>query len=229
MGLEVFLAHFGVGFAAKRATPRVSLAILFAAAQLADIVWPILVALGVEQVRIDPGNTVVTPLDFVSYPYSHSLLMLCIWGVALGLVYRSLSHRNGRTVVVLALVVVSHWVLDWISHRADMPLYPGGGKVGLGLWNSLPATVLVEFAIFAAGVWLYVRTTSARDRIGRWSLAAMVIFLAAVYALNLAGEPPPSVTAVWMAALIGGIVLLAWSWWTDRHRSPEPIAPAAPR
>jgi len=91
---KCFVGHFALGFAAKRVTPRVSLAVLFLAAQLADVLWPELVAAGVERVRIDPGNTAFTPLNFISYPYSHSLLLLAVWGMALGLAFRSVAHKN---------------------------------------------------------------------------------------------------------------------------------------
>ena len=135
--------HFALGFAAKRVVPRVSLAVLFTAVAWADLVWPVLVAAGIEQVRIEPGNTAFTPLNFVSYPYSHSLLTLVLWGALLGLIYRATTGKNGSTFVVLALLVVSHWVLDFLTHRPDMPLYPGGPKLGLGLWNSVAGTVLI--------------------------------------------------------------------------------------
>src|SRR5438552_173444 len=133
----MFIGHFALGFAGKRAAPRISLAVLFIAVQWADLLWPVLLAAGLEQVRIDPGNTAVTPLDFVSYPYSHSLAMLVLWGVVLGLIYRISTGTNGSAVAVLALLVVSHWVLDFLTHRPDMPLYPGGPTFGLGLWNSM--------------------------------------------------------------------------------------------
>src|SRR5213593_2871722 len=103
----MFVGHLALGFAAKRATPRVSLAVLLTASQLADVLWPIFLALGLEQVRIDPGNTAFTPLDFVSYPYSHSLVMLVIWGVVFGAIYRMVTGRNGRVFIVLAALVVS--------------------------------------------------------------------------------------------------------------------------
>lgn len=131
----MFIGHFALGFAAKRAAPRISLGILFAAAQFADLLWPVLLVFGIEQVRIAPGNTAFTPLDFVNYPVSHSLLMLLIWGLLFGMLYKT---------PVLVGLVVSHWILDFVTHRPDMPLYPGGPKLGLGLWNSVPATVAVE-------------------------------------------------------------------------------------
>src|SRR3954470_24943876 len=117
----MFIGHFALGFAAKRAAPRLSVAVLFAAAQFADLLWPFLVALGIEQVRIDPGNTAFTPLAFVSYPYSHSLLFLCVWGALFGAIC-AVMIRSALSGAVVAALVVSHWVLDWITHRPDMPI-----------------------------------------------------------------------------------------------------------
>ena len=225
----MFIGHFALGFAAKRVEPRLSLAVLFVAAQFADLLWPLLVALGLEQVRIDPGNTAVTPLDFVSYPYSHSLLLLCIWGIVLAALVRLkpdattestsyVASGISRTSFVIAALVVSHWFLDFFTHRPDMPLYPGGPKVGLGLWNSVPATIAVEFAMFAVGLWIYVRATRPRDAEGRWGFVTLAAFLAFVYVANVFGPPPPSVTAIWIAGIGGGLVLVAWSGWVDRHR-----------
>jgi hypothetical protein len=214
----VFIGHFALGFAAKRIVPRVSLAVLFAAVAWADLVWPVLLAAGMERVRIDPGNTAVTPLDFVSYPYSHSLLSLVLWGAFVGFMYRAATGKNGFTFNVLALLVVSHWVLDFLTHRPDMPLYPGGPKLGLGLWNSVAATVIVEVALYAAGVWIYFQATRPRDRAGRWSGIALALFLPAAYISNIAAGPPPSVPVLWESAIIATAILLIWAWWTDRHR-----------
>jgi hypothetical protein len=214
----MFVGHFALGFAAKRAVPRVSLGVLFAAAQFADLLWPVLVAAGLEQVAIDPGNTAFTPLDFISYPYSHSLLLLVVWGVVLGAAYRAVTHRNGRTLAVLTALVVSHWVLDVITHRPDIPLYPGGPKVGLGLWNSVGATIAIELTMYAAGVWIYTSVTRARDSIGRWAFGSLVVFLVLAYVANILGGPPPSVTTIWIAAIPASLLILFWSAWADGHR-----------
>jgi membrane-bound metal-dependent hydrolase YbcI (DUF457 family) len=191
---------------------------LFVAAQLADLIWPALVALGIEQVAIEPGNTRVTPLNFISYPYSHSLLLLVVWSVLLALVYERASRTKGPF-FVLAGLVVSHWLLDFITHRPDLPLYPGSARFGLGLWNSLPATLLVEIALYVAGVWMYLRATRANDAIGRWGCRGLVAFLFVAYVGNLSGPPPPSVAAIYTLGLVGAAILLAWSWWVDRHRA----------
>jgi membrane-bound metal-dependent hydrolase YbcI (DUF457 family) len=213
----VFIGHFALAFAAKRAAPKASLGVLFAACQLPDLLWPVLVLGGVETVRIDPGNTAVTPLDFVAYPWSHSLLMDAVWAVLAAFAYVAVTRDRAGAPWVGGLVV-SHWVLDWISHRADMPLWPGGPKVGLELWASLPATVLVEGGLYIAGIWLYATATRARDRTGGRALWVLVGFLAAVYAGNLAGPPPPSPSAV-LWAVPGMWLLVAWAWWADRHRA----------
>jgi len=214
----VFIGHFAVAFAAKRAAPEVSLGTLFLAAQLADLVWPTLVLLGIESFTIRPGITAVTPLDFTRYPYSHSLVGMALWGVLLGSVF-FIFRRNARGAAVLVAVVLSHWLLDFISHRPDLPLtLSGAERFGLGLWHSRVATLAVEGLLFAACVWAYARATRAADRSGRWSFIAFVIFLVAVYLANIFGPPPPSVAAVaWSAQAIW--LLVAWGYWIDHHRT----------
>ena len=214
----MFIGHFAVAFAAKRAAPEVSLGTLFLAAQLADLVWPTLVLLGVERFEIRPGITAVTPLDFIHYPYSHSLVGMTLWGLALAAVCFALRPKVRAAALVFA-VVVSHWLLDFASHRPDMPLTLGGSeRFGLGLWNSVAATAAVEGALFALCLWIYVRATRARDRIGQWSLVGLVVFLVVIYVANLFGPPPPGTSAVaWSAQAIW--LLVAWGYWIDRHRS----------
>ncbi len=154
----MFIGHFALAFAAKRAAPRASLGTLFAAAQFVDLLWPTLLLTGMERVRIAPGITVVTPLDFEHYPFSHSLLAVAGWALAFGLVYALLRGGwkvAGRAALVLAALVLSHWLLDALVHRPDLPLWPGGGmRVGAGVWNSLPLTLAVELVLFGAGIWI---------------------------------------------------------------------------
>src|SRR5512140_2569440 len=143
----MFIGHFAVGLATKRLAPRTSLGTLFAAAQLLDLVWPVLVLLGLEEVRVDPGNTAFTPLDFVSYPWTHSLLMAFAWAAAFAFVYRSL-RRCPLGAWVGGALVLSHWVLDFLTNRPDLSLAPGAAKVGLGLWYSVPGTLVAEGTLF---------------------------------------------------------------------------------
>jgi len=209
----MFLGHFALGFAARRFEPRVSLPWAFAAVQLADLAWPAFLLTGVEQVTIDPGNTVVTPLRFDSYPWSHSLLTLTLAGLAFGAVHFA-RQRSRRAAGLLAALVVSHWLLDFASHRPDLPLWPGRGaqRFGLGLWYSLPATLLVEGALFATGLALYLRATPGRSRARLWVLIA---FFLVAYVGALFGPPPPDTTALASSALALWL-LLPWAAYVER-------------
>jgi len=213
----MFIGHFAVGLGAKRWAPQVSLGTLFLAAQFIDLLWPTFLLLGLERVRIAPGITPFTPLDFEHYPWSHSLLLVMIWsGLFAGLYYT--LRRNPRAAAVLGIVVLSHWILDLLTHRPDLPWWPGSTRVGLGLWESIPATLAVELILFVLGILIYLRTTRARDRIGRWAFWGLVVFLIAIYAANQLGPPPPSVEAI---AWIGHAqwLMIAWGYWIDRHRT----------
>ena len=216
----MFLGHFAVAFAAKKAAPRTSLGVMVAAAQFADLLWPILVLAGIEVVRIHPGDTAVTPLEFVHYPISHSLLALAGWGILLGAAYGLVTRAGVRPMLVIALLVVSHWFLDVLVHREDMPLGLGeGAKYGLAVWNSRPVTFALEGALFAASVGFYGHNFRARDRVGRWAFVGFVAFLAATYLANFFGPPPPSVPAVaWTCVAMW--LLVAWAAWFDHHREP---------
>lgn len=214
----MFIGHIAVGLAAEGVAPKTSLGLLVAAPLAADLLWSILVLAGVERVRIDPGNTAFTPLAFTYYPWTHSLLMSLVLSALAGAAYWLWRHYRAGALVIAA-GVLSHWVLDAISHRPDMPLYPGGSTmVGLGLWNSFPATLVVECAMFAAGVWLYASVTKSRDRAGSYGLWAFVAFLLVVYAMNAFGPPPPSVRAIGFAGLALWLLPL-WAWWFDAHRT----------
>ena len=215
----MFIGHFAVGFAGKKLAPRASLPALLFAGLFADILWPVLVAVGAEHVRIAPGNTVYTPLEFVSYPWSHSLLMLLIWGGLLGAFFR--KRVDGQRIwAVIAALVVSHWFLDWITHAPDMPVYPGGPRYGLALWNNVNLTMIVEIVMFAAGVWMYASVTRARDGIGRWAFVALVVLLLGFFvADSFDPSAPPSVQVIWISALAASAIILLWAAWIDRHRS----------
>ena len=216
----MFIGHFAVGFASKRIAPRASLAPLLAAPLLADLLWPVFLLLGVEQVSVNPpGGNPFLALSFTSYPWSHSLLMSVVWGVLFGGAYYGFT-RYGRGAWVVAFAVVSHWVLDYVTHIPDLPIAPGSGPVlGLGLWRWPAATLTVELSMFAAGVWLYASGTTARDGIGRFGWWAFVAICLASYAASLVSPPPPSVTALGWTAIGGSIITLWLAWWIDRHRT----------
>lgn len=224
----MFIGHFAVGLAGKKLAPGASLASLWLAAVFADVLWPILIAVGAEEVRIVPGDTAYTPLHFVSYPWSHSLLMLIVWAALFAAFYR--NRPGGKRIgLVLGGLVVSHWVLDWITHRPDMPLWPGGPKVGLGLWESIPGTMVVETAMLVIGVVMYLKATSARDSVGRWALWAVIALLFVSFiADSLDRTPPTSVRALWITAVIATAVMLGLAAWIERHRDPRQAAEGSP-
>ncbi len=215
----MFIGHFGIAYAARAASPRLSLGTAFLAAQFIDLLWPTLLLLGIETVRIQPGATAVTPLVFEHYPVSHSLLAVAGWAVLLAALHFA-GRRDVRSALVVAALVASHWVLDALVHAPDLPLAPGGGaRIGLGLWNSLPATLAGEGLLFAGGLALYLRRTRPVDRTGTWATSALAALLVVIHAGNLAGPPPPSVPAI---AWVGHAqwLLVALAYWADAHRRP---------
>jgi len=218
----MFVGHFAVAFAAKKAAPKTPLVMLVFAATFLDVVWPVLVLLGVESFRIVPGVTAFSPFDFQSYPWSHSLLMALVWSVLLGWAYLAASGDRAGAFWVGALVA-SHWALDLVSHRPDLPLYPGGAaREGLGLWNSVPATFVVEGTLFALGVALYVWTTRAKDRTGSIAWWALVAVLLALWIPGPFSPPPPGERAVAIVGIVAVLIFTPWAWWIDHHREVQP-------
>ena len=215
----MFIGHYALAFGAKRLAPAVTLGTLFLACQFADLLWPTLVVLGWEVVEIDPGNTLVTPLNFVSYPYSHSLVMLLVWSALFAIAYQVRRGRQLLAIVVVSGLVLSHYVLDVITHRPDMPITIGGTrKLGLGLWNYPGTTLATESAMFIVGAALYASATRERDRAGRIGFYALIVTLAAIYFAALYGPPPPSSEAVAMAGHLSWLFVF-WAYWVDRHRA----------
>jgi hypothetical protein len=214
----MFLGHYGIAFAAKRAAPRASLGVLTFAAQFLDELWPILLLLGIEHVKIVPGIMATSPLDFTDYPISHSLVMAIVWGILIGGVY-FLGRRYKRGAWIIGALVVSHWFLDLPMHRPDLPLWPDASSplVGWGWWNSIAVTVIIELTIFAAGISMYVRSTRAVDKIGSWGLWGYVVVLAAIF-FSSSGSPPPSERALAWTTL-GIWLFVPWAWWVDKHRT----------
>jgi len=213
----MFIGHFGVGLAAKSKARPASLGTLLLASQFIDLLWPSLLLLGLERVEIVPGATKLTPLEFVSYPISHSLLTVVGWSILFGVVFYVVKRMVVPAVICGALVA-SHWVLDALTHKPDLPLVPGGAqRIGLGLWNHPALEITLEVLVFSAGVFLYLRATKARDRVGTIGFWSLVGFLLVAHFGNMFGPPPPSVGAIaWSAQAMW--LLVAWGYWVDRHR-----------
>ena len=214
----MFIGHHAVGFAAKRFAPRTSLGLLMAAPLLLDLLWPLFLLLGIEHVRVEPDNPPFLRLDLYDYPWSHSLLMSVVWSLLAGGGYW-LRTRYRPGAMAIGLGVWSHWLFDFVTHAPDMPLYPGGPEVGLGLWRSTAGTLLVESTLFIAGVAIYLHSTRARDRIGSIGLWSFLVFLLLAYVSSIFSPPPSNPVVIGSAGLASTLFLL-WVHWFDRHRSP---------
>lgn len=212
----MFVGHLAVALGAKKIAPEVPLGVAVAAAFGLDLVWPILLLTGVEVVRVSAGETAFTPLAFESYPWTHSLAMVLVWS-GLGSVAGHRLLGSWRSGVIVGLLVLSHWLLDWVTHRPDLPLWPGGPVTGLGLWNSIPGTIIVEAGLFAVGVWLYRSVTAPRDRVGTVALVVLLTLSGLVWIPQPWATPPSSPQAVALGALTLWI-LPPWAAWAERHR-----------
>jgi hypothetical protein len=219
----MFVGHLAVALAAKRSVPKVNLAWLVGAVTALDLVWPIFVLAGVERVTIAPGATAFNPLVFDFYPWSHSLAMACVWGALLNALARW-RHMERSGARVLFLLVVSHWVLDFISHTSDMPLWPDAighsPRLGLGLWNSIPATYFAEGGMWLGAIVVYLSARPLRgwkSKLAFWSFTGVSTILWAAVPWS---PPPPSEQALGWFAMIGWL-MIPWAWAADRR------APAA--
>ena len=214
----MFIGHFAVGLAAKRAAPNTSLGLLVAAPVLADILWPAFLLLGWEHVGINAAGPPFLRLDFLDYPYSHSLLMDCVWAALFaGGYYAVTRYRAGA--LMIALGVVSHWILDVVTHVPDMPLTPWSTtRVGLG--RSVPGTMATEILMFAIGAYVYATTTRGRDAVGRYAVWGLVALLGLLYVATVNAAPPPTARALGLGGLLFGLLFPIWAWWGDRHRDP---------
>jgi len=222
----MLIGHYGAAFAAKRWTPRTSLGTLTFACEWLDEIWPLLVLIGIEHVRVAPGALAANPLEFTYYPFSHSLAAAILWSVLIGGVYFAAKHDR-RSALVIGLLVLSHWILDVPMHAPDLPLWPGSSiRVGLSAWRSVPLTIIIELVVFLGGLAMYLRTTRARDRTGTFALWAMVVVLLLIFFSGFVSPPPPNERGVAIGAL-GLWLFIPWGWWIDRHREPAGAAATA--
>jgi hypothetical protein len=214
----MFIGHYAVGFAAKKVAPRTSLAWFVAGATLLDLLFPLFVILGWEHARFVSAQTPFLRISLDDYPWTHSLLMAVVWSVGFGLLCWAVTRARGAALLAGA-AVFSHWILDFVTHSPDMALLPGGSaRVGLGLWYSTAGTIAVEGLMFIAAVWIYVKTTRARDRVGRWAWWGLVGFLALSYLGSLVSSSHPNPTVFAWVGLVLGWLIVAWAGWIDRHR-----------
>jgi hypothetical protein len=216
----MFLGHYGVALALKRAQPKLSLGTLFVAVQLVDLLWAVFLLAGWEQVRIDPGYTAVTPLQFLEYPISHSLFGMVCWAFIGAAAYYSWptrdTSRHWQAAALVGAAILSHFALDLVVHVPDLPLAgQDSRRLGLGLWNNPTATLLLELATLTAGVAVYVAFRSRRHPARPGRLAGLLLILVAVYLVSFYGPPPPSIAAIAVTDIVGLLLLAALAAWAD--------------
>ena len=213
----MFIGHYGVALGAKKVKNAPSLGTLFLASQFIDLIWPLFILVGIEKVKVEPGNTAFTPLNFVSYPYSHSLLAVLIWAILFGLIYYFIK-KNLKNSILLGGLVLSHWFLDLIVHQPDLQILPWDHlRVGFGLWNSVIFTIIIEGLIFLTGSYLYFQSTKERSKKGSIGIWSLLIFLVIVYFLNIFSSPPPSENIIAVVGLFMWLIV-AWAYWIDKDR-----------
>jgi hypothetical protein len=213
----MFIGHFAIGLAAKKVTPKLSLAVLFLAVQLLDFLWPVFLLLGIEKVSVDHNATAVTPFDFSHYPYSHSLGMSILWGIVFAVILK-LFKRSHLEAFVSFLLVQSHWILDYFTHRPDLPLWINSQtKYGLGLWNNVTASIIVEVTLFLIGAFIYMKE---KKNFKSMKLLFLLGFLLLAYFGNIFGPKPPIETSANQIAIPGLSLwlIVLWGYWVDTVR-----------
>jgi len=211
----MFIGHFAVALGSKKIAPTLSLGTLVLSAQLVDLLWPLFLLLDIEHARIDPGNTAMTPLDFYDYPFTHSLIGAMGWSLVMGIGY-FVFRRELRNALVVGFCVFSHWVLDFITHRPDLPLgFDGMVFFGLGLWNSFAVSLIVELGLFM--LWFYLKTTGTKTNFGFYGFWFFIALLIGIHLANVFGPPPPSIE---MVAIAGNSLwlLVLMAYWVDKNR-----------
>ena len=216
----MFVGHYGPAFLAKRADRTIPLWVLFIAVQFLDVLWAPFVLLGIEKVRIVPGITKASPLDLYYMPYTHGLIGAIVWSVVFALAYQLLARpTTTRPSIIVGLAVFSHWVLDLLVHRPDLPLWDNSAKVGLGLWNAPAIELPLEALLLLGSIWWCYRDDLSRA-IGTFVFGVILVII------QIAGyfsPSPPSDMAVAMEAIVSYIVFAFVIWWLqDRQTRNAP-------
>lgn len=219
----MFIGHYGPAFAGVRVARSVPLWVLFLSVQIVDVAWGLLVALGIEKVRVEPGFTATSPFDLYHMPYTHSLPGAVVFAVAIGLAYAVLARRDRLAGgVVVGLASMSHWLLDLLVHIPDLPLWPGGPKVGFGLWEYRTLAILLEAGVLLAGFWLYLTATRAKGLPGRASPWLLVLALFAAEAYHLSAPPAGDAVTVGLSSLMVFLVFTGLAALVDVTREARP-------
>ncbi len=217
----MFVGHLGVGLAMKKADQRVNLGLLFFAAMLLDVLLWIFVLLGVERVIIPPNFPELHYLTFY-FPYSHSLVGALVWsGLAFGIAKYVLFREKdwgAHAAGVVAIVVFSHFVLDFLSHVPDLPIVGDSFKIGFGLNKNIWVELGLEVLLAAIGLVVYWRSVTGTNRLARYGLIALMVLLSALTALGAMSPAAPAPTDAAISALVMIPLVSSIAFWLDRKR-----------
>ena len=214
----MFVGHYGVSFAAKPAARSVPLWVWFIAVQWLDVVWSILVLLGIERLRITPGFTEANPLDLYYMPYTHGLPGAIALSLLLGgIVAVFVTEHRGRTLLLVGAAAFSHWLLDLVVHTPDLPLYDNTAKVGFGLWRHVGVSFPLELIVLGAGAWLYARALPPSGVKGAALFWGYIGALAALQVYANFGPPPSSPRDMALTALGLYVVLAVLAGLVERY------------
>ncbi len=217
----MFIGHYSISLLVKTAEKRLPLWLLFVSVQLVDILWGIFILLGIEHYRISPGITASLPFDLYYMPYTHSLVATVGWAVLVFVGYRWLAGtgEGNRPAFFLALASLSHWFLDFIVHRPDLPLYDDALKVGLGLWNYPMTALSLESGLFAGALWFFLRFDRGASRRARIGMVLFGLVIFAIHCVLLWGPLPMSTKAGAVNLFVIYLALAAIAFWLERKKA----------
>jgi hypothetical protein len=194
----------------------VSLGWYIAAVSACDLLFPVFVLVGIEQVDVTTRSAAFMSVTLTAMPWSHSLVMTAAWAAAFMMIARARGISRTAGWLLFALVG-SHWVLDWLTHVSDMTLWPGNSpRLGLGLWQSIPGTFAVEGTMWLAGLAVYFSVRRPVGARGWVSLGSLLLVTTVLWIAGPWSPPPPSVIVIGAAGLIGGLLMIPWAAWADR-------------
>jgi len=223
-GDAVFIGHFGAGLALKRADRTLSLGLLFIAAQLSDLIYGVTLLTGVEKVSIVAGTSPLTSAEYIFFPYSHSLVATLLLAGLVALIFLIVPFKSSlpksKTALIMATAVLSHFILDAITHNPEVDLLGNGVyKIGLGIWNYPIASYTIEALLLIAGLWIYLRTTKTITFGGKYGLLILSVILLTLNAVNTFGPYPTNTENFAATMLIVYLGTIVTAFWLDRKRS----------
>lgn len=216
----MFVGHYAASLALKKFEKRASLGVLFLAVQFVDILFFPFVLLGIEHINIIENFTDATHFELEYMPYTHSLVGSLFWAGVVYALFRWVIVKQKSVALVIALAVFSHWILDLLVHTPDLPVWNDASlKLGFGLWNNAVATYLLEATLLLAALWLYLRSTAATSKAGKYGMGIFVMVLLLVNIVNVFGPlQDDSELALSATALAAYFLFAAIAFWLDKKR-----------